>query len=126
MKTNVHKLVSNEVEKARERNRVAAKKRRLKEKLIESKKQSVLEVATEENAQLKRKIILLNQVKELMQREIDYQRSQDTVINFLGDESVHLYDLSLDIIDGILAEDYQEKSSETHNSDEYHIGKFFC
>lgn len=105
MKTNSEKYFSNEIERARERNRVAAKKRRLKEKIMESSKNNDFDQIFQLNQQLRNKIEFLSQVKNLIQREIDkYHMLEDrNMLNLLNENNFQLDNLSIDIIDDILA-----------------------
>ncbi|RNA20431.1 hypothetical protein BpHYR1_022946 [Brachionus plicatilis] len=122
MKSNTEKPTSAEVLKARERNRIAAKKRRLKDRLMEIEKQSEYESVCQENELLKQKFEFLTRLKDLMNNTIHYYQElnaaqnqctidESSLANLLDLESAQLYNLSLDIIDKILPDEAQEPAS---------------
>lgn len=112
-----------EILKARERNRIAAKRRRLKDKLVEFQKQNQYDTVRQENEVLKQKLEFLNHLKDLMNSTIQFYKTKNesnsqakfdesSVAHFLNLESTQLYNLSLDIIDKIIPIENEDFGSE--------------
>lgn len=114
MKKNFEEAVSIEALKARERNRIAAKKRRLKDRASEMAKQKEFELACQENQILKEKLEFLSQLKDLMNEIVNcYQEKNNSIDqnyleNLLDLESVQLFDLSVDFIEKIIPDENKD------------------
>lgn len=111
-----------EILKARERNRIAAKKRRLKDKIVEFQKQKEFDSISKENEYLRQKLEFLNNLKDLMNNTIQFYKmnecnsqvsnDESSISYFLNLESSELYNLSLDILDKIIPNENEESCSE--------------
>lgn len=105
MKRDLNKLMQTEIEKTKERNRVAAKKRRLKEKNMQYEKNKLYEKIIKENCKLKEKLNFLNHLKSLLEYEIAKYNcvNSNQTYNLIDDHSLILEDFGLDIMDEIIA-----------------------
>lgn len=100
MKEKTDKYTQAKIEQSRERNRVSAKKRRLKEKILENEKDKLFEIAVNENFQLKDKLNFLNKIKILLENEIE--KYNCTIISLNDNQNWYLNDFNLEIIDEIM------------------------